>query len=55
MQYYLEIETDGIVPKEEWVKLFRIIKEDIVGEEAFIKIEFGNIEDDNPSESLDMF
>lgn len=43
----MEIETDGIVPEEDWMKVFRIIKNDVVGEEAFIKLDFGTVEDDD--------
>lgn len=48
--YYMEIETDGVVPEEDWVKVFRIIKKDVVGEEAFIKIEFGTVDDKDAKE-----
>lgn len=43
----MEIETDGIVPEEDWMKVFRFIKYDVVGEEAFIKLDFGTVEDDD--------
>jgi len=46
----MEIETDGIVPEEEWVKVFKIIKHDVVGTEAFIKLDFGTVEDDDARE-----
>jgi len=40
------IESDGVVPEEEWIKAFRLIKNDVVGEDSFINIEFGEIKDD---------
>jgi hypothetical protein len=43
----MEIETDGIVPEEEWMKVFRQIKFDVVGKDSFIKLDFGQIEDDD--------
>jgi len=45
VDYYLIIETTGIVPEEDWIKVFRAIK-DSVGEESFIKIELGEMEDE---------
>lgn len=45
--YYMEIETEGVVPEEEWIKVFRIIKKDVCGEQAFIKIDFGTVDDDD--------
>ena len=54
--YYLEIECKGIVPEEEWIKVFRQIKEDIVGPEQLIKIEFGTIDEDGlHSDDFNMF
>ena len=44
--YYLEIETEGVVPEEDWIKVFKIIKEDVVGKDSFIKIEFGTVDDE---------
>jgi hypothetical protein len=44
--YYLEIECTGVVPEEEWIKVFRQIKEDVVGPEQLIKIEFGTVDED---------
>lgn len=40
VNYYLVVETTGIVPEEDWIKVFHAIKE-AVGEESFIKIELG--------------
>jgi len=37
MKYYMIIDTDGVVPEEEWIKAFRLIKNDVVGEDSFIK------------------
>ncbi len=48
--YYMEIETEGIVPEEDWFKVFRFIKYDVVGEESFIKLDFGTLDDDDPRE-----
>lgn len=45
--YYLEIECSGVVPEEEWFKVFRQIKEDIVGPEQLISIEFGTVDEDS--------
>ena len=45
--YYMEIETDGVVPEEDWMKVFRFIKEDVVGKDSFIKLEFGTIDNDD--------
>ena len=41
------INTTAVVPEEEWVKVFRLIKDEIVGKDSFIKIEFGELEDDD--------
>lgn len=46
----MEIETEGIVPEEDWFKVFRFIKYDVVGEESFIKLDFGTLDDDDPRE-----
>ena len=44
--YYLEIECSGVVPNEDWIKLFKIIKHDIIGAEQLIRIEFGTVDED---------
>ena len=44
--YFLEIECKGVVPDEEWIKVFRQIKDDVVGEEQLIRIEFGIVDED---------
>lgn len=44
--YYLEIESEGVVPDEEWIKVFRFIQDNVVGEEALIRIEFGTVDED---------
>ena len=46
MRYYLEVETEGVVPEEDWIKVFRTIKDEVVGSDSFIKIEFGEVDDD---------
>jgi len=47
------IDTDGVVPEEEWIKAFRLIKNDVVGEESFINIEFGEIHNDKVASRSD--
>ena len=44
--YYLEIECSGVVPNEDWIKLFKIIKHDIIGAEQLIRIECGTVDED---------
>jgi len=46
------IDTEAVVPEEEWIKVFRLIKNDVVGEDSFINIEFGEIHDDTRSDTV---
>jgi len=49
VDYYLIVSTTGVVPEEDWMKVFRIIKQ-TVGEDSFIKIELGEYEGEKDGE-----
>lgn len=52
VDYFLIISATGIVPEEDWIKVFRVIKE-VVGEDSFIKIELGELEDEKDGFTTD--
>jgi len=49
VKYYLILSTNEVVPEENWMKLFRVLKE-LVGEDSFIKIELGEYEGEEDGE-----
>jgi len=51
VNYYLIVATTAIVPEEDWIKVFRVIKE-TVGEDSFIKIELGEYEGEKDGEGF---
>jgi len=50
VDYYLIINTTGVVPDEDWIRVFQLIREEVVGSDSFIKIEFGELDDEEDRE-----
>ena len=46
MIYYLEMETEGIIPEEDFTELFRYIKERVVGSANLLSIEIGEVDEE---------